>query len=678
MSGGSEQTVPAGGPRGGEIAGPPGQGPARWPSVADFAVPAVLACAQLFGTWLLTSVASTPLGDRQWMGLTGCVIASCLALIWRRAAPGPVLAATVALSAVGLLIVQRTDTLAAGITDGVALYSLAVHRGGRTALAGGLAAFGVAFATALPLEQGLGDLLVNETVNVVFYLAITALGQLRRQYTERRRRIAEQLARTEHERRAAAGTERERLARDLHDVAGHHLSAVVVHSGAVARLDDPDLTARALTAAADTGRDVLKALSRLVDVMGPESEDGDLDTMLPALCEGLARVGVPVSLAIEGAPAGPRRPLPLGRAKPLRPELRTAAYRIVQESLTNAMRYASGAPVAVEVARVPGAVEITVANEAPPEADPVPSLGTGRGIAGMRERAESVGGTLTAGPSETGGWTVRAVLPTSPAGPRRGPGWPEVLDGSVVLLCAALPPILAFTPPEPILRDWSLGGAVLVVAALLLRAVPLWWRRRAPWTSLGALLAIDVVWACTTSVYSPALVGLLAVGAMAEMVAVYSVAGHSRPGRFTWPAPFVAVLPWTLAWTILISTDSDSAGGNAIVPFGLLTGGMFGALVLLPFWAWGRAVTGRGQRWEAAALRTMAARAGEAALAERHRVALGLRGTVLDHTARLVRTAEAGLAGTPDDAKAALAEITGQARAALLDMRALLDALEEP
>ncbi|MFC6931466.1 hypothetical protein ACFQHO_14780 [Actinomadura yumaensis] len=104
--------------------------------MADFAVPAVLACAQLFGTWLLTSVASTPLGDRQWMGLTGCVIASCLALIWRRAAPGPVLAATVALSAVGLLIVQRTDTLAAGITDGVALYSLAVHRGGRTALAG--------------------------------------------------------------------------------------------------------------------------------------------------------------------------------------------------------------------------------------------------------------------------------------------------------------------------------------------------------------------------------------------------------------------------------------------------------------------------------------------------------------------------------------------------------------
>ncbi|WP_329522147.1 ATP-binding protein [Spirillospora sp. NBC_01491] len=665
--------------------------------MADFAVPGALACAQLFGTWLLTTGVDRPLGHGQWTAVAVSVIGSCLALIWRRVAPVPVLAAAVLLNGAGLLAVQSTETLVAGLSDGVALYSVAVQRGRRVAMAGCLATFTVAFAVALPVEQTASDLALNEALNVLYYIVVTALGQLRREHRERRDRLAERLAGADRERSAAAGSERERLARDLHDVAGHHLSAVVVHSGAVARRSDPELTAAALSAAAETGRDVLKALSRLVDVMGTESEDGELDAMLPALCQGLIRVGVPVSLVVEGAPSASRGPLlaTLRRARALRgaaeeprgsglrPEVSTAAYRIVQESLTNALRYAPGASVAVEVRHLPDAVEVAVVNEAPSEGGSVPALGTGRGIAGMRGRAKALGGTLAAGPDESGGWSVRAVLPTSPtspaalAGTRRGPGWPEVLDAAVVVFCAILPPLLAFLPPDPVLGGWSAGGSVLVVIALVARAVPLWWRRRAPYLTLGALILIDVGWALTAGARSVDLLGVLVLGCTAEMIAVYSVAGHARPGRPTWPAPFAATLPWAVAWTVLLVTAPDARPGPWTIPFGLAGGVLFGALVLLPFWAWGRTVTGRGQRWETTARETVATRTGEAVQAERHRVALGLSGTVLEHTARLVRIAEAGAAGTPQDAREALDGVVEQARAALIDMRALLDALDE-
>ncbi|TDD85635.1 sensor histidine kinase [Actinomadura rubrisoli] len=673
---------------------PPGvpKGPAPWPSVPDFAVPALLATVQLTGTWGLAELNDLRPGQERWMAAIACVVIACVALIWRRTAPVPVLAAAVAFSAFGVAAMGSSDTLVAGLADAVALYSLAVRRERREAMIGGVVAGAVALAVVAPMLRNVTDILLNGTVNVLYYLLVTALGQLRRQYKRRRRALAEQLAEAERARRAAAESERERLARDLHDVAGHHLSAVVVHSGAVARTADPALARNALSAAADTGRDVLTALSRLVDVMGPDDpdgRDGGLGTLLPQLCHGLARLGVPVSLAIEG------------RARRLRPEVGIAAYRIVQESLTNAMRYAPGAPVAVEVRHVPGAVEVAVANEAPGEDAAVHALGSGRGIAGMRERAEALGGTLTAGPPDgsaitaasaadaadseeapergpgPGGWTVRAVLPTSPSGGRRRFGWSEVLDATVAAFCAMVPALLAFTPPDPILGDVSYGETVLITALLLARGIPLWWRRRAPYLALGGLAALDIAGALTVGAHTSPFLGLLLVGGPAEMVAVYAVAGYARRGRPTWPAPFIGAAPWAVTFTTLMVTDPDTDQSLGVVPFGLGAGGVFGILVLLPFWAWGKAVTGRGQRWEATARETMAARKGEAVQAERHRVALGLRATVLDHTARLVRAAEAGLAGTGEDAQAALVAVTEHARAALLDMRALLDTLED-
>ncbi|WP_067453090.1 sensor histidine kinase [Actinomadura macra] len=647
-------------------------------------MPALLATVQIGGSWALAAADDLHRSQGRWMAALACVVIACVALIWRRTAPVPVLVATIACSGAGVLVMGTPDTLVGGLSDAVALYSLAVHRERRQVMVGGAVAIAVSLATVAPLTKSLADGLLNCTLNVLYYVVITALGQLRQQYKQRRRALAEQLAEAERARRAAAGSERERLARDLHDVAGHHLSAVVVHSGAVSRTTDPDLKRQALAAAADTGRDVLRALTRLVDVMGPQDPDGGLDSSLPQLCQGLARLGVPVSLTIEG------------RTPRLRPEVGMAAYRIVQESLTNAMRYAPGAPVAVEVRHVPGAIELLVANEAPAEDAAVPALGTGRGIAGMRERAEALGGTLTAAAAErtkevsrsrdtmlteardTGlaGWTVQAVLPTISGGGRRL-GWSEVLDATVVASCAILPALVAFTPPEPILGHASTMGAAAIVVFLLLRGVPLWWRRRAPYLALGGLAAMDIAAALTAGTQAQSLLALLLIGAPAEMVAVYAVGGHARHGRRTWPAPFIGAVPWAVTFTVLLVTDPETEQTSGVIPFTLGAGGLFGVLVLLPFWAWGKTVTGRGQRWEATARETMAARTGEAVQAERHRVALGLRATVLDHTARLVRAAEAGMAGTEADARAALDSVTELARTALLDMRALLDALEE-
>jgi signal transduction histidine kinase len=632
--------------------------------ISDFAVPALLAFAQVAAVWLLTAGRDAPLEHERWMAAVAAILGCNAVLIWRRIAPVPVLALTLVLGAAGTLAVHTSDVPVGGVADGVALFSLAVHRGHRQAMIGCVTAYAVMSVAFAPVREGAAALLTNGILDGAAYIAITALGQLRRQRKARRRELSARLAEAERERQEAAGAERERLARDLHDVAGHHLSAVVVHSTAASRIDDPDLTGRALTSAADTGRDVLRALSRLVDVVGPESGDGRLDTLLPPLCESLARLGVPVSLSVEGS----RR---------LRPQVTNAAYRIVQEALTNAMRYAQGAPVTVEIRHESGELEVVVRNGAPPEEIPVPAMGGGRGIAGMRQRAESLGGTLTAGPFEGDrGWVVRAVLPSSPAA-SRGPGWPEVLDGATIGFCVALPAVIALAPPEPVLGGWSAGGMTLAMLAVIAQALPLWWRRRAPYTVLTALVVIDCVWAVLAGMAgSDTMLALLFFGAASLMVAVSSVGCYARQGVPTWPAPLIAGVPVGLA----SGTGAVIEDGPALVPEVAATGlivWVFAVLALLPFWAWGRTIAGRGVQWEADALETMAARAGEAVVAERHRMAIGLRGTVLRHTARLVRAAEDGMAAAETDTHKALADVTEHARAALTDMRALLDALHE-
>ncbi|MUN36945.1 sensor histidine kinase [Actinomadura litoris] len=636
----------------------------RRPRAADWGVPLLLVCAELTAIWLLADKSGEPLGRARWAGAGAAVALAATTLIWRRVAPWPVLVATVLLSAFGIVVAGDTDAPAGGMADGVALYSLAVSRARRQAVIGCLLALSVAFAADLPESREPGELVSNGVLDSVCYLGILAFGQLRRQREAVRR---SRLAKIRREHRHAAEAERERLARDLHDVAGHHLSAVVVHSGAAARAGDPKLIRQALAVAAETGREVLTSLSRLVDAVSPQAEGGGgLRELLPQLCQGLNRLGVPVTLTVEG------------RARKLPAEVTTASYRIVQESLTNVMRYGSGGPVRVTVRYLPGAVELAVENEMLAGVRAVPSFGTGRGIDGMRERASRLGGDLGAGPAPEGGWLVTARLPATTASDH-GTGWPEILDAVTIAFCAA-PPALGLVPPEPLASGWPVGWVALIAAALAVRSALLWWRRRAPYAALSALTAVDAVLMVVAALWSVDALVLFVLGCPAQLVAVYSVACYGRAVPRTWHAPLLATLPWGIGLGTALAADPEvAADGAGPAPF--LFGFAVACLVTVPFtaavWAWGTAVATRSRRWETTALDAASARTGEVVHAERTRVAAGLSGTVLDRTARLTRAAERGLAGGDRDARAALDVVAGQARAALTDMRGLLESLEE-
>lgn len=222
-------------------------------------------------------------------------------------------------------------------------------------------------------------------------------------------------AEAEQVRLAAEATrrERDRIAREMHDVLAHRLTQVSLHAGVLAYRND--LTAAQVGEQAETIRAAsAAALDDLRAILGVlRSEDGATDdgaaagrpqptlADLPALLDQARRSGTPVTLA-DGLTTTP--PDTLSRH----------AYRIVQEALTNASRHAPHAPVHVRVGGEPGsALAIRVDNAAAPS--PAPRTpGSGLGLVGLRERATLTGGNLTAGPTRDGGWRVDAHLP-----------WPE-------------------------------------------------------------------------------------------------------------------------------------------------------------------------------------------------------------------------------------------------------------
>lgn len=198
--------------------------------------------------------------------------------------------------------------------------------------------------------------------------------------------------------RRAAVEERARLARDLHDVAAHHLSSLVAQAEALrARLPDED---EAVSALAETGRRAMDETRALVGVLradgGPAIAPTPTLCDLPALLDGAVRDGQEISADL--APEVGDLPAAVS----------TTAYRVIQESLSNARRHAPGAPVTVHTLRDERWLNITVISDGPGTAVPY-----GNGLTGMAERVRLVGGRVTAGPARPGGWTVSARLPAS-------------------------------------------------------------------------------------------------------------------------------------------------------------------------------------------------------------------------------------------------------------------------
>jgi signal transduction histidine kinase len=208
----------------------------------------------------------------------------------------------------------------------------------------------------------------------------------------------------ERERRLAAAEERTRIAGDLHDSAGHAINVIMVQAGA-ARLDpnaDPERTRAALSAIEEVARETVGEIDQLVRVLREDGagEAATEPTGLAAmggLIERHRAGGLDVDVKVEGEP------------RPLAPAVDRAAYRILQEALTNAARHGDGA-ARVLVAHRPGALELTVENGVPERAED--TTGGGHGIVGMRERAVVLGGTLDAGAAD-GRYVLRAILPVA-------------------------------------------------------------------------------------------------------------------------------------------------------------------------------------------------------------------------------------------------------------------------
>jgi signal transduction histidine kinase len=222
---------------------------------------------------------------------------------------------------------------------------------------------------------------------------------------------ATQEAMAESTRVRTAMEERARIARELHDIVAHHLSVIAIESE-VARRTSPKLSPEAggrLEAIASTAREALTETRRLLGVLREDTSDGADRTPQPGLddlddlIDKAQATGTPVRLIRQGRVV--RLPLSID----------LAAYRIIQEALTNARRHAPGASVDVEVSYRDQALHLRVRDDGPgaPDGEPV----EGHGLMGMRERAALAGGAFCSGPAEGGGFEVEITLPTTEPAP---------------------------------------------------------------------------------------------------------------------------------------------------------------------------------------------------------------------------------------------------------------------
>lgn len=249
------------------------------------------------------------------------------------------------------------------------------------------------------------DLIVTASVaTAAFVLAILIAGRVRvgAELTREREHSA-----LEESRRALV-EERTRIARELHDVIAHSMSVIQVQaSTARYRLPSIDDDAvREFDDIAATARASLTEMRRMLGVLRTENQATELEPQkglddIPALVDTMRRAGLEAGLALIGADASTAVPA----------AVQIAAYRIVQEALSNAVRHAPGSAVTVHVQADAASLRIRVRNDAPASAA---DRGIGHGLRGMRERTELLGGTLTAGPSTGDVWQVEAMLPNDP------------------------------------------------------------------------------------------------------------------------------------------------------------------------------------------------------------------------------------------------------------------------
>lgn len=344
-------------------------------------------------------------GQRQLANVNALTVVLALAaagaLTWRRSHPILVLLTVYALLTVyfaaqfpfGPIFISLVVALFNAVANGPRLLSWLAGYGCASVL------FTVMAMTrdAFPLNWGSGGAIF------AWISLVMGLGELAK--SRRDRMVQAAAAKAEQDKRQAS-EERLKIAREVHDVLAHHVSLINVQSGVALHLIDerPEQAREALTAIKQSSKEVLVELRNILGVLrdvdgaAPRHPVASLD-QLDRLLDRMRTAGLPVELKIDGE----ERPLPKG--------VDAAAQRIVQEALTNTYRHAGPTSATVTLNYHPEELRIKIEDEGRGETDG-PSIGTGNGLTGMRQRAEALGGTLTAGTRPAGGFQVVATLPT--------------------------------------------------------------------------------------------------------------------------------------------------------------------------------------------------------------------------------------------------------------------------
>lgn len=672
--------------------------------VRNWLLPAVLGIGWLALSPTLAAALDQPMSRRDLVVIGVASVLAAVALGFRRRTPLATLGVVTVVAVLGQ-VATTPDGLGLLPTELIALYSVAVRcrpavswrAAAALVIVMGLTAFG---------RFGPGpDFAVEIVFNLVLSVLILGSGQNRRRRLAIRERAAQELRDAEERRRSAAAVERRRLARELHDVSAHHLTSIVVSGGAAERLIDrrPELAEEALAYAARTGRETLVSLRRLVAVLGTGQRDQDepLGGRIAELAEAFTRLGQQVRVDVTPELTGP---------------VAEAVFGIIRESLTNTLRHAPGAAVRVLVTREGDRIRLLVENGG---ATGIPSAGqgSGRGIAGMKDRAETVGGTLTAGPGPDGGWRVEASLPSAgglysvppPLGVasatqhRPGGRWRDRrggADGGLVDrlvrrravderqhsgrwlaelgLMLAVSAVAVLGVAAVIYEELPQADSATLGLALLLASIPglvLVGRRQRPWTVLAGVAAACWLWPVAIGLgpLPHELAPLMGMCLGAPMAAVYAVAAYGSVARPTWlSVPAAAGGFGSAAGALVLLTPRDAeVAGTGFAVFIMFLVGLASAVPLGGCWAAGALARRRRNGRLSHDGRTLAelVQAAEAEVhGERQRIATGLRGTVLTRTNRMIALAESGQ----------LEGATTEARSALTAIRDLLETLDSP
>ncbi|MGH3846140.1 MAG: sensor histidine kinase [Pseudonocardiaceae bacterium] len=362
-----------------------------------------------FGAWYrIGEVASKPSMIFIWLYALGMLVP----LIWRFRAPLVVFSIELALTALAWPILALYVPV---VAIPVALHAVAVHRNRKTSLLALLASaipVGLVASSAFSIYHNLHDQLLTVIPNGLFAVITTVAAWRAGQVARANQQHVEELERERETVREAVTAERSRIARELHDIVSHAVTAIVLQAAGAARVAHSNFAQviQSLAHIESTGKQAMAELRRLLgvleasnpdaagfDELGPQPGLADLTLLLASLRD----TGLPVTVHVEGTPRN------------LDPSIDLAAYRIMQEGLTNVLKHAgTNSHPQLRMVWEVTSLRIQIDNDVNlAAATSGQALSVGRGLVGLRARAHAAGGRLHAGPHHNGGYRLTATLP---------------------------------------------------------------------------------------------------------------------------------------------------------------------------------------------------------------------------------------------------------------------------